>query len=85
MERQEILNVIKGNLAAAVDGILVDQIDPQKAMNEYGASSLDVVEVVSNSMRQLKVKIPRTELGHIKNIDGLADTFYRYANNEGVA
>jgi acyl carrier protein len=85
MEKQEILDVIKENLAAVVEGVSVDQIDPKKAMDEYGASSLDVIEMLSNSMRQLKLKIPRTELGHIKNIEELVDTFYQYANNKGEA
>jgi len=80
MEKQHILNVIKENLVEAVDGITLEEIDDQKAMTEYGASSLDIVEVVSNSMRQLKVKIPRTELANIKDIDGLAETFAQYAS-----
>lgn len=79
MERENILNVIKKYLARAVDTIAADQIDPEKSMVEYGASSLDIVEVVSSSMRELKIKIPRAELNDIKSIAGLADTFYKYA------
>ena len=80
MSKEDVLKVIKANIVAAVDDISAEQIDASKAMSEYGASSLDIVEVVSNSMRQLKIKIPRTELADIKNIDGLADTFCQYAS-----
>ena len=79
MERQAILDAVKENLVAVVDGVTVEQIDPKKMMVEYGASSLDVVDIVSNSMRQLKIKIPRAELSGIKNIDDLTDAFCRHA------
>ena len=82
MNKEEILNVIKKNIVAAVDDISESDIDPMKSMAEYGASSLDVVEVVSNSMRQLKIKIPRTELADIKNIDELANKFFQNSTHE---
>ncbi|WP_340136859.1 phosphopantetheine-binding protein [Yersinia pestis] len=44
-------------------------------MADYGASSLDIVSVVSGVMRELKIKIPRTELKNIKSINGLIDLF----------
>ena len=40
-------------------------------MKDYGANSLDIVEVVSGAMRELKVKVPRTELNKLTNVDGL--------------
>ena len=40
-------------------------------MKDYGANSLDIVEVVSGAMRELKVKVPRTELNKLTNLDGL--------------
>ena len=38
-----------------------------------GANSLDIVEVVSATMRELKVKVPRAELSKLENLDGLVD------------
>jgi len=58
-----------------VDDLDVNSIDTSKSMKDYGANSLDLVEVVSRSMRELKVKIPRAELNKITNIDGLIDLF----------
>jgi acyl carrier protein len=46
-------------------------------MKDLGASSLDLVEIVSLSMRELKVKVPRSELATLNNIGGLVDLLYR--------
>ncbi len=74
MERQEILAVIEKHLVKSVPGI-TEKIEEQKTFMDYGANSLDIVEIVSGSMRELKIKIPRTELSDIKNIAGLVDKF----------
>ncbi len=83
MTREEILAVIKKHLADAVDDVDLDAIDPKKSMMDYGANSLDLVEVVSRSMRELKVKIPRSELNKLENIDGLVDLFQKTLEEKG--
>jgi acyl carrier protein len=80
MTRDEIWGVIKKHLGDAVDDLDVSTIDTTKSMKDYGANSLDLVEVVSRSMRELKVKIPRAELNQIANIDGLIDIFVKTVN-----
>jgi polyketide biosynthesis acyl carrier protein len=76
MERQQILDVVIKHLRRNVDGLDEVAIDPSKSMAEYSASSLDIVEVVSASMRELQIKIPRTRLAEIKNMNGLVDLFH---------
>lgn len=78
MEREEILNVIEKHLKKSVPGI-TEKVDANKSFIDYGANSLDIVEIVSGSMRELKIKIPRTELSDIKNISGLIDKFVAFA------
>jgi acyl carrier protein/polyketide biosynthesis acyl carrier protein len=75
MTKQEIIDVIKKNIADNLDDIEVKDIDPTKSMKDYGANSLDIIEVVSCSMRDLDIRIPRSELADIGNIDQLADKF----------
>ncbi|MBN8217833.1 MAG: acyl carrier protein [Spirochaetes bacterium] len=75
MTKQEIVDVIKKNIADNLDDIDVKDIDPTKSMKDYGANSLDIIEVVSCSMRDLDIRIPRSELADIGNIDQLADKF----------
>ena len=46
---------------------IVEEVDPSDvgrdvSMKDLGASSLDMVEVVSCSMRELKIKVPRSQL-----------------------
>jgi len=77
MTREEIWDVIKKHLADAVDDLDVASIDTSKSMKDYGANSLDLVEVVSRSMRELKVKVPRAELNQLTDINGLIDLFHK--------
>ena len=81
MTKDDIIEVIKQNIVDNLDDVEFDQIDPQRTMKDYGANSLDMIEVVSCSMRELKIKIPRSELADIKNIDELADKFFDHAES----
>jgi acyl carrier protein len=76
MTREEVLAVVAKHLAQSVDGLDVATIDPMRSMKDYGANSLDIVEVVSGAMRELKVKVPRTELNKLTNLDGLVGLLY---------
>ncbi len=80
MTKEKVIEVIKNNIVDNLDDLEKETIDPQKSMKDYGANSLDMIEVVSCSMRELNIKIPRTELADISNIDQLADKFMEYAN-----
>lgn len=82
--RDHVLTVVKKHLAEAVEGLSADTIDPSKSMKEIGANSLDIVEVVSSSMRELKVKIPRSELSKLATIDGLVDLLFRTLSEQAA-
>ncbi len=73
MTREQILEVVLRNLVDTVEELEGVEIDPSKSMKDLGANSLDIVEIVSCSMRELKVKVPRSELKNLKNIDELVD------------
>jgi acyl carrier protein len=80
MERAAILEVIEKHLKKSV-ATVTGPIDANKAFTDYGANSLDIVEIVSGTMRELKIKIPRTELSDITNIAGLVDKFEALSKN----
>jgi acyl carrier protein len=84
MDHQEILNVVLKHLRRNVDGLEEVAIDPARSMAEYNASSLDIVEVVSSSMRELSIKIPRTRLSQLKNINDLVSLFAEAKNSGQV-
>ena len=80
MDRQQVLDVIIKHLQLNVDGLEGREIDPSKAMVDFGASSLDIVEVVSASMRELRIRVPRTEFAGLKNINALVDLLTKVKN-----
>ena len=85
MTREEVLAVVARHLAQSVDGLDAGTIDPQRSMKDYGANSLDIVEVVSGAMRELKVKVPRTELNKLTNLDGLVGLLHAIKNQTPMA
>lgn len=78
MTKDEVIEVIKKNILDNLEDLEENEIDPAKSMKDYGANSLDIIEVVSTSMRELNIKIPRAELADIATIDQLADKFMEH-------
>jgi polyketide biosynthesis acyl carrier protein len=77
MTREAVLAVVKKHILDVSEDIKsAETIDPAVSMKDLGINSLDIVEVVSASMRELKVKVPRSELSKLTNIDGLVDMLY---------
>jgi acyl carrier protein len=77
MENEEIASVVRKHLVTVVGGDLkASDIDMSRSMKDFGATSLDMVEVVSLAMRELNVKVPRHELNKLTNLDGLVDLLY---------
>ncbi len=85
MNREDVLAVVAKHLASAVDGLDPATVDASKSMKDYGANSLDIVEVVSGAMRELKVKVPRAELNKLTDINGLVGLLYDIKNGAQVA
>jgi len=75
--REHIYSVVIKHLVDAVDDLDIATIDPAMSMKDMGANSLDIVEVVSRTMRELKIKVPRSELSKLSNLDGLVDLLYQ--------
>ena len=80
MTKEDVIKVIKSNIVDNLDDINEEDIDVSKSMKDYGANSLDIIEVVSSSMRELNIKIPRSELADITTIDELADRFMQHVS-----
>ena len=84
MDKEKIYAVIKKHMLENLEDLNESDIDPQKSMKDFGANSLDIIEVVSCSMRELNIKIPRSELADINTIDELADKFITNASAGGI-
>jgi acyl carrier protein len=76
MDREQVAAVVIKHLVDVVGDLKVSDIDMSRSMKDFGANSLDMVEVVSCAMRELKVKVPRSELSKLTNMNGLVDLLY---------
>ncbi len=74
---QHVFEVVRKHLVDIVPDIDPDDVLPHASMKELGANSLDIVEVVSCAMRELRVRVPRSELADLKDIGGLVDLLAR--------
>jgi len=77
ISREAVLAIVKKHMSLIIDGLDTETIDPTKSVVDFGANSLDIVEIVSCSMRELKVKVPRAELTRLHSINELVDLLYR--------
>ncbi len=82
MTKDDVIEVVKRNIVENLDDIEENDIDITRSMKDYGANSLDMIEVVSCSMRELQIKVPRSELADIKNIEELTDKFMEYIDKK---
>lgn len=78
LEKEDVIEIIKRNLEENLHDVDVSAIEPTSSMRDYGANSLDIIEVVSATMRELEIRVPRSELSQVENIDQLADKFVEY-------
>ncbi len=84
VSRDQVLEIVKGHLVDTIEELEGVEIDPSKSMKDLGANSLDIVEVVSCSMRDLKIKVPRSELNSLTNMDELIDLLHRVAQEKAA-
>ena len=75
MTREEIFAVIKSYIYEIIAGAQGKEILETNSMRDFGSDSLEAVEVVSRSMKQLRIKVPRTELLEVHDLEGLLDVF----------
>jgi acyl carrier protein len=85
MDRNEVFAVVCKQIQQNVHGVDGTAVDPQATLASYGATSLDIVEIVSGSMRELRVKVPRTELARLKKIDDLVELLHTTKNASAVS
>ncbi len=83
--KQEIIDIVKEHLMDNLEDMDDVEFDPDKSMKDMGANSLDIVEVVSCTMRDLKVKVPRAELSKLDNVTQLVDMLHATALEKEAA
>ena len=75
MTRQEIFEVVKSNIVEIIEEAEGVELEEHHSMRDFDADSLEIVEVVARSMKQLRIKVPRDQLGSAQNLADLVDLF----------
>jgi acyl carrier protein len=75
MTRTEIFEVVRANIEKVLDGVSRDSVSEEASLRDLGADSLQIVEVVSRSMKELRLRVPRTDLSRANNLRDLVDLF----------
>ncbi len=81
----EVFEIVKKHLCEIVDTIPPEDVERAASMKDLGASSLDMVEVVSCAMRELRVRVPRAELSKLDDIGGLVDLLHDTVQEKAAA
>lgn len=79
MTRPEMLELLKENLRATVESLKEDEIVESANLLDLGADSLEVLEVAVRTMKQIGVRVPRTELSGANNLGELLTLYERAA------
>ncbi|WP_426419356.1 phosphopantetheine-binding protein [Bradyrhizobium genosp. A] len=77
MSRDEIMIAVKQKVVAIIPNLELGSLDPSKPLEEYGGTSLDLVEIISELMRELRAKVPRSEITDINTIDDIVDLLHK--------
>jgi acyl carrier protein len=83
--KQEILEIVKEHLMDNLEDLDESEFQPDKSMKDMGANSLDIVEVVSCTMRDLRVKVPRSELSKLENVTDLVELLHKVVQEKEQA
>jgi len=78
MNRQEIFNVIKCHLQDIVEGARGQEILETDSMRDFGADSLEMIDVVSKSIKELGITVPRSEFSMAENLGDLVVLFEKF-------
>jgi acyl carrier protein len=70
-----MFDVVKANIERIVDEAAGQTITEQTSMQDLGADSLQMVEIVSRSIKELRLKVPRTDLASAQTVRELLDLF----------
>jgi len=77
MQREQIAEMVEKYMVEVVDDLDPATMDFSMSMKELGVNSLDIVEIVSCVMRDLRVKVPRVELQNLTNVNQFVDLLQR--------
>ena len=79
MEKKAIFELVVKCTCEVVPSLKSHSFQPEEALSELGANSLDRADILEKLMEFLSLDIPRVELFGAKNIGELAELLYQYS------
>lgn len=73
MTKEEVLRLLIKNLKLTIPEFASEDLDTSKSYKELGVSSLELVRIVSASMKEMGLKMAPATLASVKTTDDLAD------------
>ncbi len=71
MTESETFEIVKKVILEILPFLSPDDVSVGRSLKDLGANSIDRMEVATQSMEELGLKIPMVEFGKVKNIEGL--------------
>jgi len=84
MTREEVTAMVFRHVYEALPELRDAGIDPDKTYKEIGIDSLGLLQVLTGSMKEMRVKIPRNELTDISTVKGLVDLLIKAKSQPGA-
>lgn len=75
MKKEDVVNQLLKNVKEAVPEFDLEKASADMSYKDMGVSSLDLVDIVNKTMREMDLKISPTDLGKVGTISELADLF----------
>jgi acyl carrier protein len=75
MNRAEMFEIVKSVMYEVVRDLKGHEIQMTDRWDDLGIDSIDIVEVGSESMKRLQIKVPWNQLGTARDLNTLLDLF----------
>ena len=77
MTKEQIFEIVKKNINIILPDIDIDSVKIEDSLkDDIGANSIDRMDILVQSMKDLGIKIQMVEFGKAKNIQGIVDILF---------
>lgn len=80
MSKEHVFEVVKNIITEILPDVDPAEITIEKQLKDIGANSIDRMEIVTMSMRELDIKIPLMSFAGVSNIEGMVDVLHKNLN-----
>jgi acyl carrier protein len=79
---QDVKEMVVGYVKRTLPELKYEDINTKSSMKDLGATSIDILEVVSASMKKLGIQVPREKLNQLACLDDLIELLHMIKNEE---